>query len=216
VQVAAALELGAGAMRTGSLERFGLFFDSVIPRMMTSVATEPDEFRLLAMAAGMAPYYAGGVFCHDIEVCAENCIDIAESPRDRMYVAVARGIPSGRDIEESLALPAPYDWYTATQWCRHCHRKRALQLFEIALAKVMAGPDSEIEADVLYEQSLAECMWEDLLRTAGRSDARINLSHLLTTLPPPSTNPGLRMLRRMEVGRILRLHPWERRRHRVK
>ena len=210
------LEIGREVTQTGSLALLGTLMDSAGPRLLSFVPTCPDDFRWLAMMSVLAPYFSGGALVHDVQLCAENAEGMAETPRDRMYTAVAKGIPSGKDIEESLSLPSPYNWFAATQWLRHCHRKRALQLFEIAMPVVMAGPASYMDADVEYERRLTECLWEDLMMRKKKTEVRINLSDLLITFPDKDVAPQLRYFRRLETGRLLGLENWERRRHRVK
>lgn len=214
--IAEELEIGRQVTQTGSLALLGSLMDSADQRLLSFVPSSPEEFRWLAMMSVLAPYFAGGALVHDVELCAENAHGLADTPRDRMYAAVARGIPSGKDIEESLELPPPYNWFAATQWARHCHRKRALALLEMVMPVIAAGPKAPMEADVEYEQRLAECMWDDLLLRKGKSDSRINLSELLITFPDPRESPQLRYFRRLETGRILRLENWESRRDRVK
>lgn len=212
------LALGEETLRTGRFAPMGELFDELAPNgtMITLLPTTPAEMRLICMAAILAPYYAGGVLVEGVRHAAENAEGRGETPKDRMYLSVARGIPSVKAIEESLMLPAPYDWFAATQWGRICHLKKAVGLFEIVYPVVMAGPRAHIEADVDYEIGLAERLFESIMRRTRRSDKPADYSALLKTFPPPDTQPHLRRLRLMESRRMLGIPTWNSRLGKVK
>lgn len=184
--------------------------------MILLIPQTPDERHLLCVAAVIAPYFSGGELVEAVQIAAMNAEGTAETPLDRMYLSIARGIPCGKAIEESLSLPQPYAWFAATQWVRICHLKNDTRGFELAYPVVMAGPQAEIEADVEYEVSLAERLFESLMRRTRRSDRPADYSKLLKTFPSAERHPHLRRMRKMESRRMLGIPDWESRRGKVK
>lgn len=213
VQVTADMvESGKLALNHASLPEMAAFMQESAQALLFTTPREPDEFQWLAECHVAAPYFAGGLFTHHVRFCAENADISNASPRDRMFVIIARGQPSGRLVEETIALPGDYGWWAAIRWVRILHKKKAQALLDVVVPRVMDKPSAKYAEHYEREVQLAECAQADLWQRYRPGSAEINLSRLWRTFPQDESQ----LIYQMEAWSMFRLHDWEGRRDRVK
>lgn len=207
---------GKAALESGSLTGMAAFMEPSAPALLHVRPDKPIEYQWLALCNGISRYFASGLLGHHVRFCASEADIQSASPRDRMFVLIARGQPSMKYVEETLALPGDYGWYAATQWTRVCHKKKNMVGLEMVLPRLMERPSAQYTDVYDYEVGLAQYAIEDLWLRKNPQSPKANWSALMATFPLESDNPRLYRVRQIETWNMFGMANWERRRDRVK